>query len=309
MISLGIAPVIRDVGGMEKRHTNRPWSAEHFAILRELAPTHRAVLIGPLVGRSEGAVRRYAHLHGIPMEFSCKRTHLQNARVHQVNHEYFDIIDTPDKAYWLGAILADGVVHVQRQTNSATHRFSLSQHVNERAWLEQFRDDIGTTYPLKPSNEGQALAIAISSHKLCDALRSHGVVERKTYGHPIPTVAGAMLPHFVRGFFDGDGCIHAGKLRDHAKPGSTYPKRGNGFLDPVITFSATEAMCHWLLAEIRNGAGITSGGVYRVSSPVIRSTRFAGRRAVEAVYRWMYADATRWMPRKRTIFESLYGIL
>jgi hypothetical protein len=289
------------------------WSQEHVATLRQFAPTLTAKAISPLVGgRNLNTIRVYAGRHGIPMEFTSKRTHLQNARIHQVNHEYFDVIDSPDKAYWLGAILADGVVHVNRSKRHSgiTHRVSLSQHVHERAWLEQFRDDLGTTYPLNPGNDGQSLAIAISSLKLCNALRSHGVVERKTYGHPVPTITGPMLPHFVRGFFDGDGCIHSRPAKIRAKPGSTYPKgRGHGYLDPVITFSATEAMCEWLLTEIRRGAGISTGGVYRVSSPVIRSTRFAGRRAVEAVYRWMYADATRWMPRKRAIFESLYGAL
>lgn len=272
------------------------WSPEHDALLRQYAPTLRASDLSPLLGgRSAWTIRAYARRHGIPLEFSCKRTHLQNARVHSVDHGYFGTIDTAEKAYWLGAILADGTVHEQRGRNGGvTHRMSLSQHASDREWLERFRADIEASYPLKLSS-GTTLALAVSSRQMCDDLRRHGVTPRKTFGHPAPTVRGPLLPHFVRGFFDGDGCIYT-SVRKVSQ-------------DPVVLFSATLGMCEWLLREIRQGASISTGGVYRVSSPVIRAARFPGRRAVEAIYRWMYHDATRWMPRKRTVFESIYGVV
>jgi hypothetical protein len=281
------------MASMDKRRT---WTSDQDALVRRLALTHRASEIAEMLGRSEEQVRVYAIRRGIRMEDRSKRRHLRNARKHDADETFFGVIDTEPKAYWLGAMFADGVVHVQRarRHEGVTHRLSLSQHISDRAWLEQFRADLNATNPLKASKN--SLALAVSSLQLCDDLRSHGCIERKTHGHPDPSgIPPELIHHFVRGFFDGDGCIHS-RIR------KTSP-------DPVVLFSCSPSMAIWLLSTVREGAGISSGGVYAVSSPVIRAVRFPGRRAVESIYGWMYRDATRWMPRKRAVFTSIYGEL
>ncbi|MFH0980741.1 MAG: hypothetical protein V2A79_04290 [Planctomycetota bacterium] len=43
--------------------------------------------------------------------------------------------------------------------------------------------------------------------ELIVALRRFGVVPGKSKGHPVPILRESEIPHFIRGFFDGDGCV------------------------------------------------------------------------------------------------------
>lgn len=38
------------------------------------------------------------------------RSHQESKKIYEYNENYFDTIDTPDKAYWLGFIYADGYI-------------------------------------------------------------------------------------------------------------------------------------------------------------------------------------------------------
>ena len=47
----------------------------------------------------------------------------------------------------------------------------------------------------------------LNSVDLCDTLAIHGITQNKTTNENIPgTIPNNLLAHFIRGFFDGDGC-------------------------------------------------------------------------------------------------------
>lgn len=149
------------------------------------------------------------------------RGHLNNMgltkKTSQLRENYFDIIDTPEKSYFLGLMFADGYVvyNPQRRNYEATLSLEQSDSDTVTAYAQALgiADKIasrtrtisfnGYTYDTTDCS-----ARAYSRH-LCDALINLGVVPNKTYCPEFPRPS-IYLSSFVRGFLDGDGCIYNG---------------------------------------------------------------------------------------------------
>lgn len=135
-------------------------------------------------------------------------------RKYKLNENYFEKIDTEEKAYWLGFICADGCISsCSKKTKSLRLKFNL--HRKDKEVLEKFRISIEGDMPIKEftSNKGIAkmeseeVKIDINSNKLCESLISKGVGFRKTYNLDMPEISKHLIRHFIRGYFDGDGCF------------------------------------------------------------------------------------------------------
>ena len=126
-----------------------------------------------------------------------------------LNTHYFDKW-TPDMAYVLGFIFADGSVS----------KYTLSIQISELdiSVLEFVKRELQATreinhYPAsKKCSTGPSASIRIHSKFLVDKLGELGVFPAKTYRNdPFPNVPTDCLGHFIRGVFDGDGSVCSGK--------------------------------------------------------------------------------------------------
>jgi len=137
---------------------------------------------------------------------------LTNRRYH-VNHNYFDKIDSEDKAYWLGFLYADGYIRERKTGNSLEMKLS----IKDKHHLELFRDTIGSNHKIIDGfnkvkyNGGIARShissLAIYSIKLVESIKSQGFHSRKTFTIEKPNINDDLIHHFIRGYFDGDGCF------------------------------------------------------------------------------------------------------
>lgn len=135
-------------------------------------------------------------------------------RKYNVNDNYFDIIDTEHKAYWLGFIYADGYVH------TLDDKIGISLSYKDKMHLKQFARDIGFTGIIKDYEEKQGYSVGaiysrilITSKQMKQSLMHLGVVENKTNILTFPTpnqVPEYLVWHFIRGYFDGDGSLAYG---------------------------------------------------------------------------------------------------
>lgn len=129
----------------------------------------------------------------------------------------FEIIDTKEKAYWLGFLYADGCVIAK--TN--TIRINLSTNdVEHLIKFKNFLGAINTEIKRNDRTDGDKIYklsyFQISDEKMASDLIKQGCVPNKTYGLKFPGTD--ILPieltsHFIRGFFDGDGSIYIDKQR------------------------------------------------------------------------------------------------
>src|SRR5258705_1170592 len=70
---------------------------------------------------------------------------MSRTTTYAVDTSYFSRIDAPDKAYWLGALAADGCVYFLK--NKWMFQFIVSE--KDRQWLQAFQDAIKSTHPLR----------------------------------------------------------------------------------------------------------------------------------------------------------------
>ena len=203
-------------------------------------------------------------------------------RKYAANYSYFEKL-TPESAYWLGFIQADGNV----SSGDKNHAVSIEVHGKDRYVLERFIKDISGTYPVKET-KGNCVRVRVFSPKMHSDLISYGVLPNKSKLGSFPKIQDPQLfKHYVRGVFDGDGSIMF-------KNGTR--KR------PRVVISGGEEFCKDLLTQIQRETGITTGGSYFYSS--IYGTTFEGYNSVKIFYDWLYKDAHFFMKRKHDRFAE-----
>lgn len=155
---------------------------------------------------SSATIYRYMKQHNI----EYKNEH---GRKNKFNQDYFESIDTEHKAYWLGFIYADGSVFNTGSGNTKTNRLQINISNKDIELLIAFCDDIKydkskiQTYEPKGTYSTNLMSkLSINSIKLCSDLAKWGVHPNKTGSLTnLPNISEELMPHFIRGFFDGDG--------------------------------------------------------------------------------------------------------
>lgn len=130
---------------------------------------------------------------------------------YNVNESFFDRIDSEQKAYILGLLFADGCNDVKKRGGATV---SLSLNEKDKDIIHQIKDILDFSGPAierldKRYNTTQ-IGLSINSKLLSDSLCKCGMVPAKSTILKFPDES--VLPeqlfwHFVRGYFDGDGCI------------------------------------------------------------------------------------------------------
>lgn len=125
---------------------------------------------------------------------------------------YFYDINTPEKAYWLGFITADGYIN---QDKSFFH-FHLGWKDVEH--LEKFKQAISATdIPIKQTvhaiTEKYIASFTVNGKEFINGLNKHGITNRKSmHEEPSQFVPIDFYPDYIRGLWDGDGYISKKKI-------------------------------------------------------------------------------------------------
>lgn len=136
------------------------------------------------------------------------RSNKENSKIYSFNKNYFQEIDSQEKAYWLGYMYADGYICI----NNHQYVFGMSLAEKDEFVLHKFKKCLEATHPINKYvstgyGENTYFRLAITSEKTVKDLIKHGVVAQKTNILKAPNIESLYIPHFIRGYFDGDGCI------------------------------------------------------------------------------------------------------
>lgn len=123
------------------------------------------------------------------------------------NEHIFDQIDSEEKAYWLGFIFADGYISSSplREGVKNVYQFEISlgikdiEHLNKFKKFIEFKKDIIT-------DKSRCRFIVANKH-LWTTLNELGCTPNKSLSLKFPNISQNLVKHFIRGYFDGDGCI------------------------------------------------------------------------------------------------------
>lgn len=153
---------------------------------------------------------------------------------HHYNRGYFKNIDTPEKAYWLGFIFADG--YIARKENSegrSTSEVAIQLNDRDADHLVKFDEALGQGSSVKFSIQkdreikgvlvkggSRIAAVRYYSSEMYFDLVDKGVVQNKTYRPEFPKVEEKYFLNFLLGVIDGDGYISG---RDYLTVGIVNP--------------------------------------------------------------------------------------
>lgn len=220
--------------------------------------------------------------HGIQKSIS------ESKRKYTLNESYFDEIDTPNKAYILGFLYADG--YNNRINNSVV----LSLSKEDREILEKISEEVGSNKPLFESDyvnkndgtERHMLILTMASKHMCEALEKWGLTQNKTFTIDFPDfLREDLIPHFVRGYFDGDGC--ACSTTDKGRPRFQ------------ITLMSSTQFCNGLVDYLE-----TQNIHFHINQPLQKSeknkvVRSGNNKELPKFINLIYKDADLYLNRKR----------
>lgn len=211
-------------------------------------------------------------------------------RIFNFNDNYFENIDNQNKAYFLGLLTADGC-------NSVRY-IRLGLQDRDIDILNKFKNEIGFTGNVhivirKEKNRKKVALIRLYSKKMCDDLCKYGIIPAKTNSTYFPEIPEEFYRHFIRGLFDGDGCIYTGE--QNARKKYTFIITGNN----TLIYKVQEV----LIKE----CNISKTKLPRANdSPENTISIFTqGKKDVLSIREWIYKDAEMYLERKKEKFYSI----
>ena len=127
-------------------------------------------------------------------------------RKYEVNDNFFKKW-SHDMAYVFGLWFADG--SIIKTKNSNTYIFNITQYKDDKYLLENILKIMQSNYPVYKNRN--CFFININSPILVEDITKLGGKYRKSLDCKFPHIPKKYLPDFVRGYFDGDGCIYWNK--------------------------------------------------------------------------------------------------
>lgn len=214
----------------------------------------------------------------------------ERQRKYSLNANYFDCIDTQDKAYLLGLLYADGC-------NSNGHIFIRLQE-RDKDILDKMNIALDSDRPLRfidySSRNGccqNQYGLDIVNQHMSNQLALLGMIPNKSLVLEFPQWMNVELyPHFIRGYFDGDGYVS--KNYNNAK----------------LSIISTKVFCEKIKDIVYRDIGVNAC-IYlchKNESTTTRTLQISGRNQIKKFLDYIYNDANLYLDRKYNIYQSLY---
>jgi hypothetical protein len=215
-----------------------------------------------------------------------------NSRKYKYNENFFDVIDTEEKAYWLGFIYADG--YITKRGN--TYQLGIALSRKDKSHLEKFIKSLDSNIVIRNytnktvfKENTEYSRVIISNNHICEQLIKKGCVRRKTDKLIFPSydiIPKELIHHFIRGYFDGDGCL----------TGSLHPKRN--VYEYQIKIVGTMEMLEGIHKHLPIDKKLYLRQRFNDRNVNNYTLEIGGKKQVERILEYMYNDATIYLDRK-----------
>lgn len=214
---------------------------------------------------------------------------VRDNRKYSLNEYYFDQIDNQDKAYIIGLLYADGC------RSGASNAIIIRLQERDKEILDKINSLLDSNRPLRfidysndPSRQNQYL-LQIDSKHIADKLFEYGIVPNKEFKLKFPDfLPDELLPHFIRGYLDGDGCILKNEKR--------------------VALTGTEMLLSGIKERIEPLLNIHFSlyASHGKKERVTRDLRVSGSRQSKIFLDYIYQNANLYIQRKYDLYKTLY---
>ncbi len=244
---------------------------EDFNIDKYILGSHKIMRVQCSSQKSEKCtkelVSEYRHIlkicnnnHGQYICMFCSRNTKFSGRgnpntKYNIDDDFLKHIDTEFKAYLLGWIASDGSL-------ASSGSITIAIDLKDILLLSQLRDGICEKIPIKEKKNTNLVSLTINSTNMKNDISKwlgldfkFGESHKKSSKVRFPNLSSDILKwHFLRGYFDGDGCIHIKKknMTPHASISSNsclmladiqnFAKIGNIYSDKICWSSTSSVL-------------------------------------------------------------------
>lgn len=207
-----------------------------------------------------------------------------------INENFFDLIDTPEKSYFLGILFADGYNSPKRNL------VRLCLISKDKPLLNKLRNILEYTKPLTKRtfsnpNWSSQYELAITNKHISHQLEKLGCIPNKSSKLNFPTqISRHLLQHFIRGYYDGDGSLRF------------YKNNPN---QPRLSITSTLSFCNKLQNVIETQVNINTGLYKHKINDFNYSVQISGRIQVRSFLSWIYEKDTISLQRKKKLAKRI----
>ena len=242
-------------------------------------------------------INKFAKIKKTEKQIRTKSALIGNRKQYcELNENYFESIDTQEKAYWIGFLYADGYlcrcnteIGIELMASDEPHLIKFSNCIN---WTGKIfhRNRHMKIVNNKYYSDTSTCVIRVYSAKMKADLIRNGVSESKTYSNIFPSVSKELFYHFLRGYIDGDGCICIDK---------------NGTISIHIT--SFHPFAFYEYSKVLNEDGFKTA-IYKENDRKYRLYICGGQKLVKKFLNRLYENANIFLDRKYDIYKTCLGI-
>ena len=246
--------------------------------------------ISKLVGYSKACVLRY-------LQENTEMRHEQYRKYKFKNENYFDNINTEEKAYFLGLLWADGC-NFRNEDDKKAYQVIISLQERDGDIIKRLCNEIYENEDIirlidpnlvnhkHPSKRQKQYSFRIPSKHISNVLLKYGMEPRKSFTLEIPKnieFDENLWRAFIRGYYDGDGGISL----------------NNNSLNYVVGLISSISFCKNIKDIIYKYSGIEiqTELLNKYSQPMM-NLKIHGNNKSEKFLDWLYQNSTIHLSRK-----------
>ena len=254
---------------MPNQYTH-PWISKEIKFVCQNIKKLKYKEMGKILSRSIASIQ--SKVRYLPVQQKIKK--------YKVNINFFKNWSS-EMVYVLRFIAADGnvchsgrahVLHIASDDRDII--FKIKKVLNSKAPISA----------IKRENNKISYNLRICDREIFKDLKKLGIVERKSLVIISPKIPQEFVRHYIRGYFDGDGSVY---LRTHK-----YPSKLR-----AIFYTGSFAMAKFIFGVLQKIAPHFEGRI-RKKRNKNNYILHLGQKASEALFNYMYKDASIFMERK-----------
>lgn len=188
--------------------------------------------------------------------------------------------------YWAGFIAADGCITKETET------LKICLHYDDTNHLEKFKEFVGSEHTISSNTDKYYRSeIGFKNKRITEDLKTYfNITPVKSLTYQMPSLEKEQVRHFLRGYFDGDGCICESFSNKASKTATLY-----------TTVTGSNDFIGSLSALLQNLLSIEGSVQLKDKVSVIK---YNTRKSI-VLLDFLYRDSSIYLDRKYALYHNI----